>query len=98
VLVTEQNAATYAAFQTHARTKGASNLMVPADVIVVAKLPLLGSGEPTSRPSRALLSSASPPPLNSTHTTLGMCRTRTGIGVDTYRPLDVSPEFARMTG
>ena len=28
----------------------------------------------------------------------GMRRTRTGIGVDTYRPLNVSPEFARMTG
>src|SRR5205807_6530752 len=27
-----------------------------------------------------------------------MRRTRTGIGVDTYRPLNVSPEFARMTG
>ena len=30
--------------------------------------------------------------------TPGMQRTRTGIGVDTYRPLNVSPEFARMTG
>ena len=29
---------------------------------------------------------------------LGTRRTRTGIGVDTYRPLTVSPEFARMTG
>ena len=28
----------------------------------------------------------------------GMRRTRTSIGVDTYRPLRVSPEFARMTG
>jgi len=27
-----------------------------------------------------------------------MRRTRTGIGVDTYRPLNVSAEFARMTG
>jgi len=27
----------------------------------------------------------------------GTRRTRTGIGVDTYRPLNVSPEFARMT-
>jgi hypothetical protein len=26
--------------------------------------------------------------------TPGMRRTRTGIGVDTYRPLNVSPEFA----
>jgi hypothetical protein len=30
--------------------------------------------------------------------TSGVRRTRTGIGVDTYRPLNVSPEFARMTG
>jgi hypothetical protein len=30
--------------------------------------------------------------------TPGMRRTRTGIGIDTYRSLDVSPEFARMTG
>jgi hypothetical protein len=29
--------------------------------------------------------------------TPGMRRTRTGIGVDTYRPLNVSPVFARMT-
>ena len=29
--------------------------------------------------------------------TPGVRRTRTGIGIDTYRPLNVSPEFARMT-
>jgi hypothetical protein len=29
--------------------------------------------------------------------TPGMRRTQTRIRVDTYRPLDVSPEFARMT-
>ena len=28
----------------------------------------------------------------------GMRRTRTGIGIDTYQPLNVSPEFARMSG
>jgi homogentisate 1,2-dioxygenase len=28
----------------------------------------------------------------------GMRRSRTGIGVDTYRPLNVSPELALMTG
>ena len=32
-----------------------------------------------------------------TRRTPGARRTRTGIGVDTCRPLDVSPEFARMT-
>jgi acyl-[acyl-carrier-protein]-phospholipid O-acyltransferase / long-chain-fatty-acid--[acyl-carrier-protein] ligase len=46
VLVTEQKAATRTAFQAHARTKGASDLMVPADIIVVDKLPRLGSGKP----------------------------------------------------
>ena len=46
VLVTERKHATRAAFQAHARAKGASDLMVPADVIVVDKLPLLGSGKP----------------------------------------------------
>jgi acyl-[acyl-carrier-protein]-phospholipid O-acyltransferase / long-chain-fatty-acid--[acyl-carrier-protein] ligase len=46
VLVTEQKAATRAAFQAHARAKGASDLMVPAEVILVDKLPLLGSGKP----------------------------------------------------
>jgi acyl-[acyl-carrier-protein]-phospholipid O-acyltransferase / long-chain-fatty-acid--[acyl-carrier-protein] ligase len=46
VLVTEQKGATRGAFQAHARTKGSSDLMVPADVIVVDKLPLLGSGKP----------------------------------------------------
>ncbi len=25
-------------------------------------------------------------------------RTGTSVGVDTYRPLNVAPEFARMTG
>jgi acyl-[acyl-carrier-protein]-phospholipid O-acyltransferase / long-chain-fatty-acid--[acyl-carrier-protein] ligase len=46
VLVTEQKSATRAAFQAHARSKGASDLMVPNDVIIVDKLPLLGSGKP----------------------------------------------------
>jgi acyl-[acyl-carrier-protein]-phospholipid O-acyltransferase/long-chain-fatty-acid--[acyl-carrier-protein] ligase len=46
VLVTEHKGAARAAFQAYARTKGASDLMVPADVIIVDKLPLLGSGKP----------------------------------------------------
>jgi acyl-[acyl-carrier-protein]-phospholipid O-acyltransferase/long-chain-fatty-acid--[acyl-carrier-protein] ligase len=46
VLVTEQKSASRAAFQSHARTKGASDLMVPAEVMIVDKLPLLGSGKP----------------------------------------------------
>jgi len=46
VLVTEQKGAIRAAFQAHARAKGASDLMVPAEVMIVDKLPLLGSGKP----------------------------------------------------
>ncbi|MBV8122300.1 MAG: AMP-binding protein, partial [Alphaproteobacteria bacterium] len=46
VLVTEQRGATRAALQAHARAKGASDLMVPAEVMIVDKLPLLGSGKP----------------------------------------------------
>ena len=45
VLVTTQKDATRAAFQAFAKSKGASDLMVPADVIVVDKLPVLGSGK-----------------------------------------------------
>jgi acyl-[acyl-carrier-protein]-phospholipid O-acyltransferase/long-chain-fatty-acid--[acyl-carrier-protein] ligase len=46
VLVTEQKGATRAALQAHARAKGASDLMVPAEIMIVDKLPLLGSGKP----------------------------------------------------
>ena len=45
VLVTEGQDATRAAFQAYARSKGASDLMVPAEVMVVDKLPVLGSGK-----------------------------------------------------
>jgi acyl-[acyl-carrier-protein]-phospholipid O-acyltransferase/long-chain-fatty-acid--[acyl-carrier-protein] ligase len=45
VLVTEQKGATRASFQAHAREKGASDLMVPAEIIIVDRLPLLGSGK-----------------------------------------------------
>jgi acyl-[acyl-carrier-protein]-phospholipid O-acyltransferase/long-chain-fatty-acid--[acyl-carrier-protein] ligase len=45
VLVTTQKDATRAAFQAFAKSKGASDLMVPADVLVVDKLPVLGSGK-----------------------------------------------------
>src|SRR5262252_7011256 len=46
LLVTEQKDSSRAALQAHARARGASDLMVPAEVIVVDKLPLLGSGKP----------------------------------------------------
>jgi acyl-[acyl-carrier-protein]-phospholipid O-acyltransferase/long-chain-fatty-acid--[acyl-carrier-protein] ligase len=45
VLVTEKKGATRAAFQSYLRAKGASDLMAPAEVMIVDKLPLLGSGK-----------------------------------------------------
>ena len=45
VLVTTQRDATRAAFQAFAKSKGASDLMVPAEVLIVEKLPVLGSGK-----------------------------------------------------
>jgi acyl-[acyl-carrier-protein]-phospholipid O-acyltransferase / long-chain-fatty-acid--[acyl-carrier-protein] ligase len=45
VLVTDQGGATRAALQGHAKATGASDLMVPSEVIVVDRLPLLGSGK-----------------------------------------------------
>jgi len=45
VLVTEKKGATRAAFQAYAKEKGASDLAVPAEVVIVDKLPLLGSGK-----------------------------------------------------
>jgi len=46
VLVTEEKGATHAAFQAYAKSKGAPDLMAPAEVVVVDKLPVLGSGKP----------------------------------------------------
>jgi len=46
VLVTADSKATRAAFQVFAKAKGASDLMVPAEVLVVPAVPLLGSGKP----------------------------------------------------
>jgi acyl-[acyl-carrier-protein]-phospholipid O-acyltransferase/long-chain-fatty-acid--[acyl-carrier-protein] ligase len=45
VLVTEKRGAKRADFQAFARTRGASDLMVPAEIIVVDKVPVLGSGK-----------------------------------------------------
>lgn len=45
VLVTERRDATRAAFQAHARARGASELSVPAEILVVDRLPVLGSGK-----------------------------------------------------
>lgn len=46
VLMTTDAKATREAFARFARQKGASELMVPADILVVPGVPLLGSGKP----------------------------------------------------
>jgi acyl-[acyl-carrier-protein]-phospholipid O-acyltransferase / long-chain-fatty-acid--[acyl-carrier-protein] ligase len=45
VLVTEEKGATRGAFQAYAKSQGAPDLMAPAEVMVVDKLPVLGSGK-----------------------------------------------------
>jgi acyl-[acyl-carrier-protein]-phospholipid O-acyltransferase/long-chain-fatty-acid--[acyl-carrier-protein] ligase len=45
VLVTDKLDANRAALGTYARQRGASELMVPSDVIVTPELPLLGTGK-----------------------------------------------------
>jgi len=45
VLVTEKRGATRAAFQAYVKARGASDLIAPAEVMVVDTLPLLGSGK-----------------------------------------------------
>jgi acyl-[acyl-carrier-protein]-phospholipid O-acyltransferase/long-chain-fatty-acid--[acyl-carrier-protein] ligase len=46
ILVTDKHTATRSDFQAYARSKHAAELMMPAEVIIVDKLPLLGSGKP----------------------------------------------------
>jgi acyl-[acyl-carrier-protein]-phospholipid O-acyltransferase / long-chain-fatty-acid--[acyl-carrier-protein] ligase len=46
ILVTDKHTATRSDFQVYARSKHAAELMLPAEVIIVDKLPLLGSGKP----------------------------------------------------
>ena len=45
VLVTQKKGATRGEFQAFAKQKGASDLMVPADVVYLEKLPVLGTGK-----------------------------------------------------
>ena len=45
VLLTQENGASRAAFQQFAKAKGAADLMIPSEVLVVEALPLLGSGK-----------------------------------------------------
>jgi acyl-[acyl-carrier-protein]-phospholipid O-acyltransferase/long-chain-fatty-acid--[acyl-carrier-protein] ligase len=45
VLVTQKQGATRSEFQVYAKSKGASDLMVPAEVVYLEKLPVLGTGK-----------------------------------------------------
>jgi acyl-[acyl-carrier-protein]-phospholipid O-acyltransferase/long-chain-fatty-acid--[acyl-carrier-protein] ligase len=45
IMVTDKHGATRSEFQAYARSKHASELMLPSEVIVLDKLPLLGSGK-----------------------------------------------------
>ncbi len=45
ILVTDKHGATRGEFQAYARSKHAAELMLPSEVIVLDKLPLLGSGK-----------------------------------------------------
>ncbi len=45
VLVTQNEKATRAEFQAYAKSRGASELMIPSELMIVPKLPLLGSGK-----------------------------------------------------
>jgi acyl-[acyl-carrier-protein]-phospholipid O-acyltransferase / long-chain-fatty-acid--[acyl-carrier-protein] ligase len=45
ILVTQKSGATRAEFQTYAKSHGASDLMIPAELMIESKLPLLGSGK-----------------------------------------------------
>jgi acyl-[acyl-carrier-protein]-phospholipid O-acyltransferase/long-chain-fatty-acid--[acyl-carrier-protein] ligase len=45
VLATNKAGATRSSFQAYAKQRGASDLMIPAEVLVVDKVPVLGSGK-----------------------------------------------------
>jgi acyl-[acyl-carrier-protein]-phospholipid O-acyltransferase/long-chain-fatty-acid--[acyl-carrier-protein] ligase len=45
VLVTQQPDASRSEFQIYAKAHGASDLMIPTEIMIVPKLPLLGSGK-----------------------------------------------------
>ena len=45
VLVTQHQGATRAEFGTFAKSRGASDLMVPSEIVTIATIPLLGSGK-----------------------------------------------------
>jgi acyl-[acyl-carrier-protein]-phospholipid O-acyltransferase / long-chain-fatty-acid--[acyl-carrier-protein] ligase len=45
IMVTDKSGATRSEFMTYARSKHASELMLPAEVVVLDKMPMLGSGK-----------------------------------------------------
>jgi acyl-[acyl-carrier-protein]-phospholipid O-acyltransferase/long-chain-fatty-acid--[acyl-carrier-protein] ligase len=45
IMLTQQKGAVRSEFQAFARSKGASELMTPAEIVVMEKLPLLGTGK-----------------------------------------------------
>ena len=45
IMVTDKQCATRSEFMIYARSEHASELMLPAEVIVLEKLPMLGSGK-----------------------------------------------------
>jgi acyl-[acyl-carrier-protein]-phospholipid O-acyltransferase/long-chain-fatty-acid--[acyl-carrier-protein] ligase len=45
ILVTQKQGASRSEFQAFARSRGASELMTPAEIVIMDKLPLLGSGK-----------------------------------------------------
>jgi acyl-[acyl-carrier-protein]-phospholipid O-acyltransferase/long-chain-fatty-acid--[acyl-carrier-protein] ligase len=45
IMVTDKHGATRSDFMAYARSRHASELMLPAEVIVLDKLPMLGSGK-----------------------------------------------------
>jgi acyl-[acyl-carrier-protein]-phospholipid O-acyltransferase/long-chain-fatty-acid--[acyl-carrier-protein] ligase len=45
ILVTQQKDATRSQVQAFARDRGASELMMPSEVMILEKMPLLGSGK-----------------------------------------------------
>ena len=45
ILFTQRAAATRSTFQVFAKSKGASDLMVPSDVLVLDEIPVLGTGK-----------------------------------------------------
>ena len=63
VMLTTQRGASRSDFQKHAKAGGAADLMVPADIRVVDKIPLLGSGKTDFVGAKAMAVELSAPPV-----------------------------------